>query len=172
MQNLRGFAMDMLVSLYALEEATDRLGRVDGFTIRRAMPYERETLINWVRQSFKSDRHGWAGECEVALSRVPASCHIATRNGALLGFACYDATAKGMFGPMGTDESFRGKGLGAALLLTSLAAMREAGYAYAVIGGVGDHVKGFYERVVSARVIPNSEPGVYADPIRPVKADH
>jgi len=102
--------MDMLVPLYKLDETAERPARISekGFTIRRAMPYERESIINWVRRSFESDGHGWAGECEVALSCVPATCHIATRNGELLGFACYDATAKGMFGPTGVDEKIRG----------------------------------------------------------------
>ena len=30
-------------------------------------------------------------------------CFIATENGKLIGFACYDATAKGFFGPIGID---------------------------------------------------------------------
>jgi hypothetical protein len=44
--------------------------------------------------------------------------------------------------------------------------MREAGYAYAVIGGVGPNAKGFYEQVVNATEISGSEPGIYSDPVR------
>lgn len=159
--------MDMLVPLYRLDGVSDRLGRVDeqGITIRHAMAYERDVIIDWVRRTFDVDGSCWAGECEVALSRVPASCHIATRDGELLGFACFDATARGMFGPTGTDEKARGLGVGAALLVASLAAMRDAGYAYAVIGGVGVHVSGFYKKVVAAVEIADSEPGVYRDRI-------
>ena len=162
--------MDMLVPLYKIDLSGDCLEKVakQGITIRRAMPYERDAIISWVGQTFPSERHGWAGECKVALSSVPVRCHIATYDGELLGFACFDATAKGMFGPTGIDEKNRGAGLGSALLITSLSAMREAGYAYAVIGGVGEHVKGFYEAVVDAREIAGSEPGVYADPIQPL----
>jgi GNAT superfamily N-acetyltransferase len=72
-----------------------------------------------------------------------------------------------MFGPTGTDEKARGLGVGAALLVASLAAMREAGYAYAVIGGVGEHVSGFYQKVVAAVEIADSEPGIYRDRIGP-----
>jgi hypothetical protein len=43
--------------------------------------------------------------------------------------------------------------------------MREMGYAYAVVGGVGP--ADFYERAVGATVIPGSSPGVYADALRP-----
>lgn len=35
------------------------------------------------------------------------------------------------------------------------------GYAYAIIGGVGPHVQGFYEKAVGAVLIEGSEPGVY-----------
>jgi GNAT superfamily N-acetyltransferase len=159
--------MDMLVPLYNLDGMSERIDHVtdQGISIRRAMAYERDLILNWVRQSFDQDGSCWAGECEVALSRVPASCQIATRDGELLGFACFDATAKGMFGPTGTDAKARGLGIGAALLVASLAAMRDAGYAYAVIGAVGEHVKGFYQNVVAAIDIADSEPGIYRDRI-------
>ena len=157
--------MDMLVPLYKLAEVEDRVTRVAdlGITIRRAMSYEREQIIDWVGQFFAIEGPGWASECGVALSRVPATCHIATRDGQLLGFACFDATAKGVFGPTGSDPNSRGEGIGAALLQVSLAAMREAGYAYAVVGGAGDHVKRFYEKVAGAVEIDDSEPGMYQD---------
>ena len=159
--------MDMLVPLYNLEGTSERINHVgkQGITIRPAMAYERDVILDWVRQCFDKDGSCWAGECEAALSRVPVSCHIATRDGELLGFACYDATARGMFGPTGTDEMARGLGVGAALLVASLAAMYEAGYAYAVIGGVGEHVKGFYQKAVAAVEIADSEPGIYRDRI-------
>ena len=157
--------MDMLVPLYKLEGVTERLDAMQsqGITIRLAMAYERDVVIDWVRQTFGSEDSGWAGECAVAMSAVPATCHIATRGGELLGFACHDATAKGFFGPTGTDERTRGQGVGAALLVASLAAMRESGYAYAVIGAAGDHVKEFYEKVVGAVDIEGSVPGIYSD---------
>lgn len=157
--------MDMLVALYNLEGVEKRLDavRAHDITIRRAMAYERELIIDWVRQTFEANAAAWAGECAVALSSVPATCHIATRDGELLGFACHDATAKGFFGPTGTDERVRGLGVGAALLVASLAAMRESGYAYAIIGAAGDHVKGFYEKVVGAVEIAGSVPGLYSD---------
>lgn len=161
--------MDMLVPLYKLEGVTERLDavRAHGITIRIAMAYERDVVIDWVRQSFGS---GWAGESAVALSTVPATCHIATRDGKLLGFACHDATAKGFFGPTGIDDQARGLGVGAALLIASLTVMRDSGYAYAVIGAAGDHVKGFYEEVAGAVEIADSVPGIYCDRISP--ADH
>ena len=83
----------------------------------------------------------------------------------MLGFACHDTTAPGFFGPTGTAETARGRGIGAALLASTLQAMRMDGYAYAIIGGVGEHVRGFYEKTVGAVVIDGSTPGIYARPV-------
>jgi predicted N-acetyltransferase YhbS len=81
------------------------------------------------------------------------------KEGAVVGFACYDVTAKGLFGPLGVTESFRGRGIGKALLLKCLLSMREEGYAYAIISWVG--AAEFYRRTVGAQVIEDSFPGVY-----------
>ena len=53
------------------------------------------------------------------------------------------------------DAAERGRGIGTALLLATLHAMRDAGYMYAIIGGAGP--VGYYEKV-GAAVIPDSEP--------------
>jgi predicted N-acetyltransferase YhbS len=58
-------------------------------------------------------------------------------------------------------ESARKLGLGKALLMRSLEALRESGYAYAIIGGVGP--KEFYEKNCGAIEIPGSDPGTYKD---------
>ncbi len=84
---------------------------------------------------------------------------IATRNDHLIGFACADATAKGFFGPTGVAEAERGKGTGEALLMATLRGMREAGYAYAIIGGAGP--VDFYRKRLDAIEIPGSVPGIY-----------
>ena len=39
--------------------------------------------------------------------------------------------------------------------------MREEGYIYAIIGGVGPQA--FYEKCVGAHLIPDSTPGIYKD---------
>jgi predicted N-acetyltransferase YhbS len=88
------------------------------------------------------------------------SCFIATRDREILAFACYDTTAKGYFGPTGVAEAARGSGIGKALLFRSLHALRESGYAYAIIGGVGP--KEFYAKACGAIEIPGSDPGIYA----------
>ncbi len=159
--------MDMLVRLYAIEDATQRLraALADDVLIRRAMSHERADIIEWVQQNFPREARPWGSEVAVALSRVPAGCYIAVRGEEMLGFACHDATAPGFFGPTGTAESERGQGIGAALLVSTLQGMRAAGHAYAIIGGVGEHVRGFYENAVGAVAIAGSTPGIYARPV-------
>jgi predicted N-acetyltransferase YhbS len=68
---------------------------------------------------------------------------------------------KGYFGPTGVAESARGIGLGKALLFKALEALRDDGYAYGVIGGVGP--REFYEKACGAFEIPGSDPGIFAD---------
>lgn len=88
----------------------------------------------------------------------PGKCFIATKKGKLLGFACYDASAKGFFGPIGVLTSERGKNIGTLLLLLrTLEAMREYGYGYAIIGWVSE-AEQFYRKTVSAEYIKNGEP--------------
>ncbi len=48
---------------------------------------------------------------------------------------------------------------GKALLYLSLKSMKEMGYAYAIIGGVGPAK--FYETTFGAKIIEGSDPGIY-----------
>jgi GNAT superfamily N-acetyltransferase len=89
----------------------------------------------------------------------PPSCFIGIEKDALIGFACYDCTRKNFFGPTGVTETSRGKGVGLALLLSCLHAMRDNGYAYAIIGGVGPAE--YYAKAVGATLIEGSSPGIY-----------
>jgi len=148
---------DLLVRLYDLPERRS----VRGVDIRRGIPPERHVVSTWTRETFSP---GWVSECEVAFAHQPVGCHVAVRDGAILGMACWDATARGFFGPIGTLESERGKGIGAALLLDCLQAMAAHGYGYAVIGGVGP--RAFYDRVVRSVEIPDSSPGLYRGLLR------
>jgi ribosomal protein S18 acetylase RimI-like enzyme len=152
--------VDMLVRLYALPDAAGLYETVaaHGVTLRRARAFEKHTVAEFARRHFSAK---WVSEIEVAMARQPVSCFIATKDKAILGFACYETTMCGFFGPTGVDEAARGMGLGKALLFKCLEAMREMGYAYAVIGGVGP--REFYEKACGATVIAGSDPGIYAD---------
>ena len=149
---------DMLVKLYALPSLEQALASVatHGIVIKRAIAPERPMVIAWVRDSFPTS----AAEVETAFAQVPAACFIALHDARIVGFACHDVTARNFFGPEGVDASMRGKGIGRALLLSALHAQRVAGYAYAIIGGVGPAA--FYEKCVGATSIEGSTPGIYA----------
>jgi ribosomal protein S18 acetylase RimI-like enzyme len=150
---------DMLVRLYDLPAPRRYFERVAdaGFAIRRAEPWDREGF-----RLFASEHFGdlWAVEADRAFNHSPITGYVATRGPEIVGFAVYECTRRGFFGPTGVREDLRGRGLGAALLFRCLESMREMGYAYAVIGGVGP--ARFYEKVCGASVIPGSEVGIYA----------
>lgn len=152
--------IDMLVRLYDLPDATplDRKIEENGVTLRRARAFEKHTVADFVRTHFSAK---WVSEVEVALTRQPVSCFIATRDKQIIGFACYETTLRGFFGPTGVAESARGLGIGKALLFKSLYGLRDLGYAYAIIGGVGP--REFYANACSAIEIPGSDPGTYTD---------
>lgn len=149
--------MDLLVKLYELPA-----GRaVENVRLRRAFAAEKTIVANWIAEHFS---RGWADECQAAFERLPVSCFVASRDQELLGFACYDATARGFFGPAGIIEWARGRGIGRALLLFALHDMRATGYAYAVIGAAGSAE--FYKRSVQATEITGSSPGFYSGLLR------
>lgn len=149
---------DLLVKLYTLPPSGPLLEKLgaQGVEIKRAIGPEKRVIADWAEKTFSK---GWASECEVALSAQPAGCFLAIRNREIIGFACYDATAKGFFGPIGVNEAARTAGVGKALLIRTLEAMREAGYGYAVVGWAGPTE--FFKKAVGATVIEGSEPGVY-----------
>lgn len=152
---------DMLVKLYDLPDSTavNRQLEQEGITLHRAMALDRSKILRFVRESFPNGE-GWANECSVTLTKQPSTCMIAVWQKQVVGFACYDATAKGFFGPTGVSEQLRGKGIGTALLYRALEAMREEGYGYAAIGWVTDAFE-FYQKTCGAIPIPDSFPGVY-----------
>jgi GNAT superfamily N-acetyltransferase len=150
--------MDMLVKLYELPDSQPAYQRLQqaGITLRRALAPEKHIVTSWVRQNFSE---AWASEVDVAFSRQPISCFIATQQRNVVGFACHDATCPNFFGPTGVEPNARQNGIGAALLFACLEAMKQQGFGYAIIGGVGPAA--FYSKTVGAVAIEGSEPGVY-----------
>lgn len=150
---------DMLVKLYQVEERTELTQRLrdQGITIRRALAPDKQSVLEYIREHFSQ---GWQCECDCTFGRQPIGTFIAVKDKKVVGFACYDATAKGFFGPTGVTEALQGQGIGTALLLRTLVSMREEGYGYAIIGWVGP--ARFYEKTVGATVIEDSFPGVYS----------
>lgn len=151
---------DLLVNLLKLPplEPTSE----HAFTIRRAQPFEMSMVRQFVEHNFSVS---WADEMAVGFANKPVSVYIAVHHDRLVGFSAYECTRRAFFGPTGVLDSARGRGIGKALLLASLYGLRELGYVYAIIGGVGP-VR-FYQKSVGAIVIPDSEPGIYIDLLKP-----
>jgi len=154
---------DMLVKLWTLPPLEPALAACasDGVTVRRALAPEKPLVLAWIGRHFAA----WAAEADVAFARQPVACFVALRQGALVGFACHDAIAPDFFGPTGVAEEARGRGIGRALALAALHALKAQGYAYAIVGGVGPAA--FYAKAFGATAIDGSTTGIYGGMLRP-----
>ena len=150
---------DLLVNLLKLPSIESE--GVREFNVRRAQPFELTPVRRFVTDNFSRN---WADEISVGFARQPISVFVATIEREIVGFAGYECTRRGFFGPTGVASAARGKGIGAVLLLEALAALREMGYVYAIIGAAGP-VR-FYQKTVGAIIIPDSEPGIYTDMLK------
>lgn len=153
----------MLVKLYALPPLDVVLDaqRAAGVIIRRARAYELSRVCDFVRTHFSAS---WADEAHASVAQHPMSLYIAIEAGEIIGFAAYECTARAFFGPTGVLESKRGSGVGKALLIAALHGLKELGYGYGIIGGVGPAE--FYAKAVGATLIEGSTPGMYGDPLK------
>jgi len=151
---------DLLVNLLKLPPLEPAMAEVEraNINVRRAQPFEITPVRKFIEREFATS---WADEISVGFSNKPVSVFIATLNKELVGFAGYECTRRGFFGPTAVVERMQGSGVGKALLLQSLWGLREMGYVYAIIGRAGP--VGFYEKTVGAIVIPDSDPGIYTD---------
>ena len=155
--------MDMLIKLY--EAGPHAAPVAHGLTLRKPIAPEHDLVAGWIATHFSA---GWASEARAAFANRPVSLFIATRGDtspSLIGFCCYDTTARGFVGPVGVLPEARRTGIGAALLHACLADMRSLGYAYAVAGYVGEPE--FFRRTAGATEIEGSTPGVYRGMLRP-----
>lgn len=151
---------DMLVKLYNIPDSHDIEKELlkEGIRIKKALAPDRSKVIEFAKTCAADD---YSDEVQAAFCNNPITCYIATKDKKLIGFACYEATAKNFFGPMAVLESERKKGIGKVLLLKSLASMEEMGYAYAIIGWPAESAIPFYEKCVEATMIEESSSGVY-----------
>ncbi len=150
---------DMLVRLLDLPDIAkeeDFLLKTEDIVIKRPIAPEKSIVTSWVTSNFSTN---WADEVDVAFANLPVNCYVAQRGQSILGFACFECTSKNFFGPTGVLVSERGKSIGKVLLVKSLEALKEMGYAYAIIGGVGP--VSYYEKTVNARAIEKSEKSIY-----------
>ncbi|SDY08811.1 Acetyltransferase (GNAT) family protein [Micromonospora pattaloongensis] len=105
-----------------------------GVTVRAATVDDLPALTAFADTAFGGS---WAGELAGSVARPGAGCHLAERDGELLGFAAYGSCRPSWFGPMGTAPAARGLGIGGVLLRRCLRDQHAAGQARAEIGWVG-----------------------------------
>ena len=152
---------DMLVDLYKEHNTYDESSISEtGIRIQRALSIDRAEVCKFVDDNFNNTCPGWVDECASTLYRHPASCFIAIKKKQILGFACYDGTAKGMVGPIGVAREYRRLGIARVLLNRCFEAMKMEGYAYAIIGWVSS--TDFYEKACGAIALPENFPGIYS----------
>ena len=151
---------DLLVNLLKLPPQTNPSD--ERVIIRRAQSFELSAVRSFIIRNFSVS---WADEVQVGFASKPVSVFIATQDQKPVGFSAYECTRRGFFGPTGVVESMRGKGVGKALLLAGLWGLHDMGYVYGIIGGVGP--VDFYQKNCGASIIPDSEPGIYTDLLKP-----
>jgi len=148
-------SIDMLVPLLALPPVEPHLERMkeQGIVVRRPKVWEGPWVREFITSHFLSI---WAEEASVAFANKPISQFIALDGAKIVGFAAYECTYRGLFGPTGVDPACRNRGIAAALLLKCLWSMREMGYIYAIIGLAGP--REFFEKSCGAIAVPDDWP--------------
>ena len=152
---------DMLVKLYPLPTAPgleDAL-REKGVTIKKALAPDMSKIIAFTEEN---GHPGWADEIRVCFMNQPPSIYIAVKDKQIIGFGCYESTARGFFGPTLVAESARRQGIGKILLLKCMESLRELGYAYAFIGWPAKDAIQFYHEATGGMMIPDDGYGVYS----------
>ncbi|MFF4648555.1 GNAT family N-acetyltransferase [Streptomyces sp. NPDC001380] len=130
--------------------ADERRLAAAGVRVRRLEAGDEPRFSAWMR----SWGGTWQAEAATALTYDPPRCHVAVQGEGpeeeFVGFACHGVNRRTWFGPMGTAESQRGRGVGAVLLRRCLRDQRDAGLTGAEIGWTGP--VGFYARTVGSRL--------------------
>lgn len=142
-------AVNMQVDLHAsswdTREAEATLA-ADGYVVRRLRPGDREHFTRRLREVWGPT---WEYEAACSLRNDPVSTWLATESGQIRAFASYNVTAfSNGFGPTGTDEALRGRGLGRVLFHRCMADLRELGHGECEVCWVGP--VSFYARIANA----------------------
>ena len=141
---------DMIVNLYSRNQWSKNCEYV-----RNLFVSDLERMVEFMAEKFP-DETGWIHEITRAI--MNDTCVVAVQNGKIIGFACWDATAKGYFGPFGVAKEHRNKGIGTDIFCECMNQMKKHGYGYCIIGWVSEKACEFYKKVGDAVYIPGSSP--------------
>lgn len=149
---------DIICPLFDLPSSEQLLKQLsnDGITVRPARPWERTRLSDFISENFYQT---WADETLDAFSKSPITTIIALDGDKIVGFASYNVTAPGYFGPTGVDKAYRGLGIGKAILFEALHGLRQLGYVYGFIGAPGP--VDFYVKNLKCMLLPKDWTTIY-----------
>jgi GNAT superfamily N-acetyltransferase len=139
--------VDLSANTFSTEEEVSKL-KSEGIICYRPSLSEKEEVLNWVEKFF----YGWIPEVTKSFENNPISIFCAKKSNEVLAFSAYEVNniGTGWFGPMGTDDKLRGKGVGGVLLKLCLNEMKNLGFVKAIIPWVGPIP--FYMHYANAKV--------------------
>lgn len=126
----------------------ERLYATEKIEIRRGQPADLPAVQQFIRRDFPL----WGAEVNNAYRQQPVAIHLAFQQDEIIAFSGYQGNNFTLpwFGPMGTTNRARGKGIGGILLKRCLQDLHNKGFSSAIIPWVGPI--GFYFREVGAVV--------------------
>ncbi|MCL5947236.1 MAG: GNAT family N-acetyltransferase [Chloroflexi bacterium] len=140
--------VDLRMQRFDLENRLAHLQQ-GGVVVRRIGEPDQTALSAYLRATWGK---GWHAEgmavFNLGRKRIPG--FIAAVGETIVGFAVYDVTRPGWFGPIGTTEAYRHTGVGGALLLCCLHDWQEQGRASGEIAAIGPLY--FYVTTCGARI--------------------
>ena len=145
------------------EERRHELSRA-GVVVRELSHRDEASLRAWLERTWGPN---WTFEGLLALRRRVPTGVVAERGGRIVGFAVFDSTRPGWFGPMGVEPGLQGGGLGIELCVRAFEAMARKGYARAEIAWAGPRC--FYARKLGAvisRVFARMQKAAPGEPSR------
>lgn len=141
--------MSCLLNRDFCTEQEERALAAEGIEVRRAHTGDWSAIERFFSRQFGE---GWLCETGMGMANRPPSVHLAMKGGEIIAFAAHSTMNQewGCFGPMGTTEACRGKGIGRVLLFRCMSDLKSAGFRTAVIPWVGPYR--FYCRLLDCRI--------------------
>lgn len=102
---------DLLVNLLEIPQPREAELRLleEGVRVQRALAPDRSEIAAFAETCSDED---YSDEVRAAFANQPATCYIAVKERKLVGFACFEATARDFFGPMAVTNALRKRGVG------------------------------------------------------------